>query len=104
MFNNMEKYFFDYGDIYKIIYFYSTLIILVRYKRESPNTISETNYPLRKTLKINYCEAYKSFYWVNSCQIINTLKVAPLNLSSIPLYIWFKYCISWFIKSLYFIT
>ena len=48
VFNNMEKYFFNYEDIYKIIYFSSTLIILVGYKRESPNTISETNYPFRK--------------------------------------------------------
>ena len=96
--------FFNHGDTYKIIYFSSTLIILVRHKRESPNTISETNYPLRKTLKKNYCGAYKSFYWVNSCQNINTLKMAPLKLSSTPPYIWFKYCISWLIKSLYFIT
>ena len=61
----MEKLSFNYRDIYRIIYFSKTLIVLVRPKRESPNIALETNYSLRKDLKINYYGMYKSFYWIN---------------------------------------
>ena len=61
----MEKIFFNYGDIYKIIYFYNILIVLVKPKREFPNTALETNCPIRKDSKINYYRRYKSFYWIN---------------------------------------
>ena len=62
---SMEKISFNYRDIYKIIYFYNILIVLVKPKREFPNTALETNCPIRKGSKINYYGRYKSFYWIN---------------------------------------
>ena len=40
-------------NIYRIIYFSNTLIVLVRPERESPDIALETDYFLRKDLKIN---------------------------------------------------
>ena len=40
---------FNYGDIYKIIYFSNIFIVLIKSEREYPNIALETNYPLRKT-------------------------------------------------------
>ena len=47
----------------------------------------ETNYSLRKGLKINYYEAYKPFYWANNWQIISTLKIITPKIYSIPPFI-----------------
>ena len=45
----MEKIFFNYEDIYKIIYFSNTLIVLVGPRIKFPNTGLKTNHPLKKT-------------------------------------------------------
>ena len=52
---------FNHGDVYKVIYFSTILIVLFRPERESPSTALETNYPLIKYLKINYYKKYKVF-------------------------------------------
>ena len=49
----MEKLSFNYRNTYRIIYFSNTLKVLVRPERESPNVALETDYSLRKDLKIN---------------------------------------------------
>ena len=45
---------FNYGDVYKVIYFSNVLVVLFKSERESPSTALETNYLLIKYLKINY--------------------------------------------------
>ena len=45
------KNIFNYEDIYKIIYFYNTLTILVEPRIKFPNTDLKTNHPLRKDSK-----------------------------------------------------
>ena len=49
----MEKLSLNYRNIYRIIYFSDILKVLVRPERESPNIALETDYSLRKYLKIN---------------------------------------------------
>ena len=43
--------YFNYGDVYKVIYFSNVLVVLFKSEKESSSTALETNYSFNKILK-----------------------------------------------------